>query len=354
MEKIYERAKKVAGRIEKKWKEIPEPIDCVACGVDGSRGIKELSGVILYFVTSVSIGNEQREMSEVAVLRPHLNIEERVRLHMHTSEFRIGSLAEEELVLIDGSLRGAFVRPASYVDDPEKLMESYELENFVLDFLEILEKYFEVLSDDVRNERAKKNYLLTREEIFLEMEKSYRKGEKRLEDLMILAEYIEYLHALNRLLDKKVIFLAKNFYTNEFDDEVSDAAILEILSLEQFGFEKAGYISFKPQFRKTFPWFVREFRDEFKNLFRDINSAFVRFEDYGNIYLIESTEKIDEELISKLMSLEVNGYPFPLMQAHRIAKIKKIELQKLLISIISSLKPEFAPLLRSGRDVLDV
>lgn len=349
---IYARAEKIAGRIEEKWREIPEPVECSACGVDGSRGIERFSGLVLYFVTSVSVGEDLREMSEITMLKPHINIEERIRLHMHTSEFRIGSFACEEIVLMDGSLRGALIRPASFIGDPEELEKSYDLENFIQDFLEILDEHLKIVEEDVRQERAKKNYLLAREELFLKMEEGYRKGEKRIEDLMILAEYLEYLHALNRLLEKNAVFLAKNFYTHEFDSEVSDSAVLELLALKQFGFERAGYIVFKPKIGKTMPWFVRENRKRFKNLFREFESAFVRFEDFGNIYLLEG-EKIDEDLIAKLRSLEVEGYPLQLFQAHRIAKIKRDEIKKLFLSLFSSLKPDHAILLKRGRDVLE-
>lgn len=351
--KIYRRAYEISERIENRWKDIPKPSKCIACGVDGSRGIERLSGMVLYSVNSISVGMELREMSEITMLKPHVNIEERIRLHMHTSEFRLGSFAEEEIILVDGSLRGAFIRPAAYIEDPSRLLDSYEMENFITDFLEVLDKHVELLREDVQRDCAKKNYLLTREEIFSKMEKGYRKGRKRFEDLMIMAEYIEYLHALNLLLEKDVFFIAKSFYTHEFDEDVSDAAVLEVLALKQFGFEKAGYMVFKPVIRKTFPWFVREFNDNFRNLFREINSAFVRFEDYGKIYLVESVERIDEELISKLKSLEVEGYLLPLLQAHRIAKIKKNDLRKIMLSIFSSINPDFAPLIKRNREILE-
>lgn len=353
IERIFVRAEEIAGKVEDKWREIPEPVECKACGVDGSRGLEKLSSAILYFVTSVGVGEDLKEMSEVTVLKPHINIEERIRLHMHTSEFRIGSFADEEIVLLDGSLRGAFIRPASYIDDPKKLMESYELESFVQDFLEILDKHFETIGDDLRKDNAKKNYLLSREEVFLKMEEGYRKGEKRVEDLMIFAEYLEYLHSLNRLLEKNAVFIAKNFYTHEFDSEITDAAILELLSIKQFGFEKAGYIIFKPRIGKILPWFVQEQKRSFKNLFKEINLAFVRFEDHGGIYLVESTEKIDEDLIAKLKSLEVDGYPLQLLQAHKLAKIKRAEIGKLVFSLISSLKPEYFPLFKRGREIVE-
>lgn len=353
LSELYERAEKAFEKIEGKWIELPERIECSACGVDGSRSVERLSGVVLYSVSAVSVGNDIREMSEITTLRPHTNIEERIRLHMHTSEFRMGSFAEEDLVLIDGSLRGAFIRPPAYTDDPSKLSENYELENLVNDFLDVLERHFELIEMDLKEGKAKKNYLLTREKILRDMEEGYRKSKRNIEDLMILLEYIEYLHALNKLLEKNAVFLAKSFYTHEFDEEVSDTAILHLASIKQLGSEKPGYFPFKPRITKTLPWFVRKFKDQFRNLFKDFNSAFVRFEDGGNIYMIETLQKIDDELLARLRSLEVHGYPLPLIHAHRLATIKRAEMKRAMESIFASLSTKFEFLLRSGRDVLE-
>lgn len=349
---IYRKAEEAAEKIED-WKEIPSATDCVACGVDGSRGVERLSGTIIYTISAVGVGKEIREMSEMTTLRPHSNVEERIRLHMHISEFRIGCFAEEELVLIDGSLRGAFIRPASYPEGTNDLYANYEVENFVSDFVEVLDEHFKDIERDLAAGRAKKNYLLSRTEILQRMESSYRIGDKRLEDFTILAEYIEYLHSLNRLLEKKVLFIAKSFYTHEFDSEVCDSAILDVFSLKNFGFLKSGYLVFKPSFRKSLPWFVQRNRKQFRNLFKEINSAFIRLEDNSNLYLLETTEKISSEDISKLKGLEFDGYPLPLLQAHKIAKMKRSELRDLIASITSSLSPELAPLLRGSREILE-
>ncbi|MEM0203618.1 MAG: DNA double-strand break repair nuclease NurA [Archaeoglobaceae archaeon] len=352
IEEVYKKAEELAKKVDG-WREIPSATNCVACGVDGSRGAERLSGAVLYAISAVGVGNEIREMSEITTLRPHSNIEERIRLHMHTSEFRVGCFAEEEIVLIDGSLRGAFIRPASYPEDVNKLYANYELENFVADFVEVLEEHFKDMERELATGKAKKNYLISRSEILRWMENSYRIGERRLEDFTILAEYIEYLHALNRLLDKRVFFIAKSFYTHEFDSEVCDSAILDVFALKNFGFLKSGYLVFKPSFSKSLPFFVQKNRKQFKNLFKEVNSAFVRLEDNSNIYLLETTETIDDEVISKLKGLEFDGYPLPLLQAHKIAKMKKSELRNLIASIISTLSPELAQLLRSGRDILE-
>ncbi|MCS7143926.1 MAG: DNA double-strand break repair nuclease NurA [Archaeoglobaceae archaeon] len=353
LSELYEKAEEIVDKIEARWIEMPDAVDCSACGVDGSRGIERLSGIVLYSISAVSVGKEVREMSEITTLRPHKNIEERIRLHMHTSEFRIGSFAEEDIVLIDGSLRGAFIRPPAYTDDPTKLREDYELDVLVEDFLEVLERHFENLEKDLKDGKAKKNYLLTRERIFLQMEEGYRKSKRNLEDLMILFEYIEYLHALNKLLEKNAVFIAKSFYTHEFDDEINDVAVLQLTAIRQFGSEKPAYFPFKPRITKTLPWFVRDFKDHFKNLFKDLNSTFVRFEESGNIYLVESLQKIDDELIGKLKSLEVDGYPLQLIHAHRHAKIKRMEMRRAMESLCTSIDSRFDFMLRSGRDVVE-
>ncbi len=352
IEEIYRRAWEFTEKIEE-WKEIPSAVDCTACGVDGSRGVERLSGVILYAISAVGVGDEIREMSEITTLRLHSNVEERIRLHMHTSEFRVGCFAEEDIVLVDGSLRGAFIRPASYPEDVNELYRNYEITNFVGDFVEVLEEHFKDIERDLRTGKAKKNYLISRTEFLKQIENSYRIRESRLEDFTILAEYIEYLHALNRLLDKRVFFVAKSFYTHEFNVDVCDSAIIDVFALKNFGFPKSGYLVFKPSFKKSLPWFVRENRRIFKNLFREVNSAFVRLEDGCNLYLLETTEEVKDEVLAKLKGIEINGYPIPLLQAHKIANIKRGELQNLILGIVSTLNPEFLPLLRRSREVVE-
>ncbi|MFN3384186.1 MAG: DNA double-strand break repair nuclease NurA [Archaeoglobaceae archaeon] len=352
IEEIYKKAKEFAEKIEE-WREIPSAVDCTACGVDGSRGLERLSGAILYAISAVGVGDEIKEMSEMTTLKPHSNVEERIRLHMHTSEFRVGCFAEEEIVLIDGSLRGAFIRPASYPEDVNKLYSNYDITNFVGDFVEVLEEHFKEIEKDLKTGKAKKNYLISRTEFLKQIENSYRIGESRFEDFTILAEYIEYLHALNRLLDKKVFFIAKSFYTHEFSAEVCDSAIIDVFASKNFGFLKSGYLVFKPSFNKSLPWFVRENRKVFKNLFREINSAFLRLEDGCNLHLLETTEDIRDDVFAKLKGIEINGYPIPLLQAHKIANIKRGELRNLILSIVSTLNPEFLPLLRRSREFVE-
>lgn len=354
LEESYRMVEEIAGSVKHRWKEIPQPEECSICGVDGSRGVERLSGIVFYIISAALVGADLKEMHEVTTLKPYMHIDERIRLHMQTSEFRLGSLAEEEIVLMDGTLRGAIIRPPAYLtkDVHSSLSRLYDLEGLIEDFVMVLEKWYEEIAEDVARGRARKNYLLTRSEYFDKIEKGCRKsGEADKENLMILLEYIEYLHALNRLLDKNVVFIAKSFYTSEFtaNNFITDSAVLDYLAMVQFGEEKAGFIQFKPAIQKSLPWYAKKF----KNLKKDVFGAFVRFTDGGNIYMLESTKPVEEELIAKLCGYEADGYLIPLIHAHRQAEIKKRELKTVMTAMLSALNPKYSFLLKKGRDVLE-
>jgi NurA-like 5'-3' nuclease len=355
LEESYSKVVSLAKAIKHRWRELPEPEKCSVCGVDGSRGVEKLSGLVFYIISAASVGEEIREMHEVTTLKPHMHIDERIRLHMHTSEYRLGCVAEEEIVLMDGTLRGAIIRPPAYLDRDvyETLSKLYDLEGVIDDFVEVLDRWYEEIAQDTLEGKARKNYLLTRTDYFERIERGCRKGEEGdVDNLKILMEYVEYLHALNRLLEKNAVFVAKSFYTSEFTSNLSitDAAVLDYLAREQFGEEKAGFIQFKPTLQKSLPWYARKFRRLDK---AEIYGAFVRFADGGNIYLLESTQPIDEETVAKLCSFEVEGYLIPLIHAHRHAEIKKKELKTIMNAMLSATDPKYSFLLKRGRGVLE-
>lgn len=355
LEESYQSVVSIAKGINHSWNPLPETKKCSVCGVDGSRGLERLSGLVFYIISAAAVGEDTREMHEVSVLKPHVHIEERVRLHMHTSEFRLGSLAEEEVILMDGTLRGAIIRPPAYLgaDVYESLTKVYELDSFIDDFLLVLEEWYGEISEDVVKGRARKNYLLTRSEYFDKIERGCRKreGEDR-SNLMILAEYLEYLHALDKLLEKNVVFVAKSFYTSEYtaNSSITDSAVLDYLAREQFGEEVAGYIKFKPDLKKALPWYAKRFKRVEK---AEIYGAFVRFADGGNIYMLESTKQLDEELIGKICSCEAEGYLLPLIHAHRMAEIKHRETKTIVTAMLAAVDPKYSFLLKKGRDVLE-
>ena len=354
LESSYRTVTEIAESLKHRWLELPEPENCVACGVDGSRGIERLRGIVFYIISASAVGKDVREMHEITTLKPHVHIDERIRLHMHTSEYRLGSLAEEELVLMDGTLRGAVVRPPAYLDREmySHLSQIYDLDGLIDDFVMVLDGWYTELAEDVRAGRARKNYLLTRTEYFHKIEIGCKKGESSdTDNLMILLEYIEYLHALDRLLEKNPVFVAKSFYTSEFtkNSAITDSAVLDYMARTQLGEEKAGYIPFKPRLEKSLPRYARRFRNVEEV---EIYGAFVRFADGASIYMLESTRPIDDELIAKLCSLEGDGYLLPLIHAHRHAEIKRRELRGIMDAMLNAIDPKYSFLLKRGRDPL--
>ncbi len=359
---------RIADKIDKKWLELPKPIKCKAYGVDGSKGCERFSGVVLYAVSGVAVGDELFELHDVTTLKPYKHIDERIRLHMSLMELRAGAMVDDvDLILLDGTLSGFIIRPPVYAEKNtyKNLENCYELSNLLNEFLELLELWWDDIKRDVKEGRGRRETLLSRSKYFEKIEKSYRKGNNQdRENLVVLLEYIEYLHALNKVLDKDVAFVAKSFYTNEFVDsqELTDTPILEMLALKQFGEEKAAYIPFKR--KNTEKWslepettlskFILKKFKNIKNIINNINAAFVRLIDYGNIYLVESNRKVDDELIGMLISLEADGYLLPLIHAHRYAEIKRKELKQMMLALISAMNnPRYRLLLKKGREAIE-
>ncbi len=356
LEESYNAVKRIAERLDCRWQLLPDPEECIACGVDGSRGVERLSGIVFYAISGVSVGKRILEMHEVTTLKPYRHIDDRIRLHMQTSEFRLGAMSEGDLVLMDGTLTGAVIRPPAYVGEFKnklsELRKAYSIDELLEDFIFVLDKWFEMLEEKVKKGEGRLNTLFTRTEKFDGMEVGYRKGTgKYKEDVTVLFEYIEYLHALNKLLDKNVVFVAKSFYTTEFSKNaaITDAAVLDYLARKQFGEERAAYISFTQEIDKSVPFI--EYFDNIEKL--EVNSAFVRFADYANIYLVETPLEIDDSLLAKLRGLEVEGYLLPLIHAHRYAEIKRKELKNMMQTLINAIDPKYSFLLKRGREVLE-
>lgn len=348
------------------WREMPEPVKCRGYGVDGSRGAERRSGVVAYAVSGVAVGEDILEMHDVAAMKTYKHVNERIRLHMALMELRAGAMVDDaEIVLMDGTLSGTVIRPPAYVTDNRTypmVASLYDFDNLVDDFVEVLDNHWWVeIERDVRKGITQRPSLLSRSPYFDKFEEGYRTGKKDDKDnLRVLLEYVEYLHAFNKLFDKDwtVVSVAKTFYTNEFVDipGLMDAPVLEMLAYDQFEEERAAYVFFNyRKIDKRIPRLAQRFNNV-KTLLDRLRAAYARFTDFGNIYLLESNYRIDDDLMSKLMSLEADGYILPLIYAHKHAEIKKRELKKnisaLLDAAISS-NPEYRLLLKYGRSPLE-
>ncbi|MET1124946.1 MAG: DNA double-strand break repair nuclease NurA [Archaeoglobaceae archaeon] len=349
LEESYRSALRDLDSIE--WRELPEAKSCELVGVDGSRGMEKLSCVIFYAISAVAVGRDVLEMHDVGIVKPHVHVEDRIRLRMHTAEFRIASFSEADLVLLDGTLSGAIVRPPAYVEriSVEELRRSYELEGIVEDFVSFLDEWVRELEDEVRRGEAKRT-LTAADAVVENFERGYRRGESRREDLTIFLEYVEYLHALDRLLRKPVAFVAKNFYTTRLS-KAGDALALELFAIERLRRQAEGYVACFEKPRKAIPSPLAE---KFRNVARaGIHSAYVRLSEGSNLILVESPRGV-EEAIAAIRSVEVDGYPIQLIHAHRYARIRKKELKAMMQAMISAIDAKYAPMLRRPRDVLEV
>jgi len=358
-------AARLSGRV--KWMELPEPVKCTAYGVDGSIGSERRSGVVVYALSGVAAGEGVLEMHDIAAMKTYKHIDDRLRLHMNLMELRAGAMVEDaDVVLMDGTLSGYLIRPPAYVTNNRtysSVANNYDFDNLIGDFIEALYNWWGEIESDIKKGLSQRPSLLSRSQYFDELEKRYRVGGGDKDNLRVLLEYVEYLHALDRLLDgsrggdRVVVSVAKTFYKNEFVDlpGITDCPVLEFLAYEQFGEERAAYIPFiYRKIDKRIPALAQYF-DNVKGLLDELKASYVRFMDFGNIYLLESNCEIDDELMAKIVSLEVDGYLLPLIYAHKHAEIKRREMKTLVSSLLNTAvvdNHEYRLLLKYGRGPL--
>ncbi len=360
LESRMKRIEAIADTIDLEWREMEgSGRELRVYGVDGSRGVDRRSGLVVYIVSSVAVGERVYRINELSLMKPYRHVDDRIRLHMLMSEYRVGSAAENaDVVLMDGTLSGAIIRPPAYVGERNyaALSKYYDLDAVLGDFIDVLDAWWQEVIDDVREGRGRREYLLTRSEYFDRIERGCRIGrESSKEDLMVLLEYVEYLHSLEKLVEnQRAVFVAKSHYTTQISGsfEIPDAAVVDYITIRRFGYEKAGYFEFRQHIEKSVP-FLNRFGELARMLNLDeIYSAFVRFADGGALYLVESNRKLD--VIPDLAAFEVDGYLVPLVQAHKQAEITRRELRDALTILINAVDPEkYGFLLKRGRDVLE-
>ncbi len=331
------------------WKELPKPKVCKAFGVDGSRSVEKRCGAVVYAVSSVGVGDKILELHDLSVVEPFKHIEKRVELHMQTNEARIGLFADG-LVILDGALSNLL-----FLIKKPKVTELYQVEvaqnlndrnlKIMKDFKNELDDWVESLREDVIRGLSQRKTLLSRD---------------KESDVRILLEFVEFLHAYDKLLEKDVVSIAKNVYESrlfkDMEYMMSDQAVVDYFVAKEFGFEKAGYFEFSYEIKEGDSK-IRMLIDElgFKNLKKlKVNPCYIRFRDYGNVYLVESNVEL-REVLPKIMSLEAEGYVFPLIHAHRYAEIKRREMRAMMIALMNSLadRPEFRILLKHPRSPLN-
>ena len=397
--KDAERALK--GKIE--WKPLPEKKESKAYAVDGSQGKARLSGTIIYTVSSFAFGNGRsaRLVYTNAMTYNHGISDQIIRLQMETLENKLGALIgnEEHMILMDGTLTGSLTRPPVYPESVKGIttlldtLRKDDVEELIKDFIERLDDHYLNLEKRLNNERELYSGVILTDEVIEEYSEFYKAMEgkeivnydgalKRLRDALkaevprseiikiaeeleeyseprtltleeakntihVVLGYLGYLHSLEKLLQRELIYLAKSFYNRKITSKLGinllDVPFIDAHLLRVYGEETPGYcVIYDPEIaeekKKIAHRLPKALRKYFPTIQRFIEmgvpSAYIRTMKGGIIYLLQSNISINDELIAKLLWHESNGYIRPLQRAHEGVKIEqkmfKAELEALM------------------------
>ena len=393
-----ERLKKAVGKYFE-WKPLPEPRNASVYAIDGSMMMKRLSGAIIYAVSASAIGERLYYWNDIGMVFPYKSVKDRVGLHMDILEKRMGAMLLElgaDLVLMDGTISSAIITPPTYVTLTTKELygrHGEHLLNAALEFLDFLDEQWVEWRKKLEEEGVLNGFSLPSrgwngEEIFSML---MRKGARSIresfwwvndkEDLIVLFEYLEYLHALDRLLGGRIAAIAKTFYRSDVVKSVKmregdrlkgtpmivDTPVVASLS------EGRGYLEFSylNEPKGGFPKLVADIMmhrklqnlrealimEGGKILGAKIRPAYVRFADGGLIYLLEVPEGQDfERTLAEILSVAEDEYVIPLEYAHHSVVIKKGEFDAYVNAVLSALVGEderFLSFLRYGREPLE-
>lgn len=183
------------------------------------------------------------------------------------------------------------------------------------------------------------------------------------EAIHVVLSYLEYLYSLDRLLEMDLVYIAKSFYnrriTQRLGIDVVDVPYLDAYLHMKFEGEIAGYYAF-PEKVKVEHSIPDVLEGRFKNiedaLDRGVNMAYIRTMKGGVIYLLQSNEPINDELLSRILWHESNGYFRPLQRAHEGVKIEKRAFEAELAALLNIIKresPELRVFLKYGRSPLE-
>ncbi len=316
----------VLERVKELWRELPSPAPPERAGaVDGSRNRKEFSGYVVYAVGAASAtfkGSDPEDLeieADVDLLKPYEYSDSRLRILMGILEFKraLSLLPEVSLLMLDGSMLGALVRPPSFYHEVEKGIR------------EVVEELFEELK-----ERYSPGKINSKE--------FYSRFPKRISgrDYAVAAgylEYLEYLYTIHLLLKrakdegKLLVAVSKRSDSrlHSLDRLLPDIAVLNLLNLPP-GFTE-------PEFgRKVDTERKFKYPGEFDDLLRsfEFTVSYLKLGEWVHkLELLETSEnrlKSFERALSHLNFYSVSGYPYPLAEVHRSVKITSSDVEEVI------------------------
>jgi hypothetical protein len=289
---------------------------------DGSFNYKKYKNFVLYAINAAAYlydgSLKEIQASDINILYPYKNVEGRLRLYQSIFELKASLRAIEnaDIFLLDGSLLGEL----GTLRDIETWLTPDEREE-VLGFLPELEESEEVEITSLR----------------------FAKGLEKFEKIAFL-EYLEYLTTMGRLLEKgleKLVGVSKSSTSTEFNEGISDMAIFEELTPAS-GYSRPSYMPLGVVPRR-FPVY-----DELLNSLV-FTTFYARLEDKKDVFMFETPREIDDkeivDILNKIKSNCVEGYPYLLRKAHRKVVITNKDIQKLFTSIGITAK--------TGREMLE-
>jgi NurA-like 5'-3' nuclease len=296
----------------------PEARQSVIAAVDGSSNYKRYKSLLLYAINAAVVSYDsslkEKGYADVDFLTPYKYLTERLDLYRATLELKaaLAVVEEVELLLIDGSLHSSLTAPKQWW----RFMEREKVEE-VLKYLPLLEE-----SDEVR---------------LISKDIADKLGDA--EEIMLL-EYLEYLVAIQKLIERgveKVVGVAKTSTDTSLNRGIPDIAVFEEITTGE------GYST--PRDRM-----IKMHYPIYNHFFRSLvfTSFYARLERGKGMLMIELPREVGEEeireLLSKLASISVDGYPYLLRKAHKRVVISAKDMERFAISLGISEK--------TGREVL--
>jgi len=338
--------------------------------VDGSNNGVEFKGFTLYAVLGYGVGKAGGSVVECGVgdvdLLLHGDAGERVRLLREISEIKAAALLQEpELLMIDGSVTSLLIRPRPFAEPKLR---------FVVEklWLETSRDIASRLWSELRKQLESGNRLLYDHFISHHIAREYGLLVSSKVELAVLLEYFEKLLSLRILLEQRVVgrrvpsavFVSKTSRSRDYFGELEDK-LNRTLPPDMLVFSYAGVGAgfskpievVREEVKRAMPRYgeleslVAEFYSKLKFIL-----FYAKLEEGGPILMIEvpvdadtvsagDYSEVAARIFEQLSGLSYNGYPYPLIEAHKNSLITRDDVQS--IAMLLGLLPR-----PTGREVL--
>lgn len=281
---------------------------------DGSINHKKYKSIALYAVNaSAPVYNGKitdAHFSDVDILYPYRGIKDRLDIYRTIFEFKasLKIIDKVDLFLVDGSIYSDLVSPRNLGAGLSRKEHG--------DVLEMLPEIEESDEVEILSKRIALNI----------------KGPHKFEKIAFL-EYLEYLSTLKKFIEKgadKVVGVSKTASTSSFGEAMPDIAIFDEISTKPgYGFAKES----RKVLQKSFPVYG-EFFNSYVPFFKYF---YARLEKNRGVLMMELPRDIREkeiaDLLCRIKSITVDGYPYLLRKAHKDVVISNRDIERFAVSL---------------------